>query len=68
MPKTLKPWNLISERMILEKKPYLKVYLQDVELPGGKVVNDYSRLKLPDFVVILAMLESGKFALTNVSC
>ena len=54
--------------MILEKKPYLKVYLQDVELPDGKVVNDYIRLKLPDFVVILAMLESGEFALTNVSC
>ncbi|OIO27917.1 MAG: hypothetical protein AUJ18_10470 [Candidatus Hydrogenedentes bacterium CG1_02_42_14] len=63
MPKTLKPWNLISERLILEKKPYLKVYLQDVELPNGKVVKDYIRLKLPDFVVILAMLESGEFVM-----
>lgn len=45
-------WKRIKRKIIYETK-YLKVYEDTLELPNGKIIEDYSVVKKPDVVIVV---------------
>jgi ADP-ribose pyrophosphatase len=52
------PWKTLESKEVYTSE-WVKVALQKILLPSGKIVQDYHRVTLNDFVVIVAMTESG---------
>ena len=49
------PWEVLDEQRVLGAAPWLDVYRQRVRLPEGKVVDDYYRVRLPEYVIVVAL-------------
>ena len=56
-------WRVLEERRVLDGEPWISVYLQRVELPDGRVVDDYYRVRLPDYVLVVALTEDDQVLL-----
>ena len=50
----LRPWLTVSKRTLLDRSPYLVVESHRVQLPDGQVIDDWSRVILPDSAVVIA--------------
>lgn len=61
MSPTLTPWHTQSSRIILDLAPWFKVIEDTVKLPSGRIVGDYYRIEAPDYVLISAQRDDGKF-------
>src|SRR4030042_4143634 len=59
----LEPWKTLRTRLLLDRSPWLRLLADDVQLPDGRVVNDYLRLESPDYVVIVPVDESARIGL-----
>ena len=60
MPKkTRTAWELLSAEVAFEAGPFLTVVRESVRTPSGRVVDDYYRIVLPDFVVVHVETENG---------
>jgi ADP-ribose pyrophosphatase len=57
----MKPWKTLSRETILNHSKYLAVENHTVELPDGKVIDDWPWLISPDYVNVVAMTESNAF-------
>lgn len=55
MDETLRPWEVVARREVLDRRPWLRVWSEDVRLPDGRVIADFSTIEAPDFVVIVAL-------------
>ena len=60
MERELKPWRVIASRDLLDAAPHLKVRVESVALPDGRVIEDYYQLEMPSFVCIFAETSEGK--------
>lgn len=59
MSDNLQPWKTIARREALDQRPWLRVWLEDVVLPDGRIISDFSTLEMPDYVVIVAVTTDG---------
>ncbi len=53
-------WRTLSRRRLLDASPWLRVWRERVELPDGRVVDDYHIVELPDFAVVAAFTRDGR--------
>ncbi len=58
-PPAAGPWRRLARRLIYQRAPWLRLYRDRLELPDGRVVEDYHRLETPDYVVVAAETEAG---------
>jgi ADP-ribose pyrophosphatase len=58
---TFKPWKTRSRRVILDRGKYLKVECHAVELPDGRVIEDWPWIITPDYVNVLAETAEGYY-------
>ena len=49
---SLDSWKLLQTTQVFSAAPWLAVRCDTVELPGGRVVDDFYRVVLPDFAVV----------------
>ena len=61
-PDTLKDrkWHVLRREELYSMAPWLALYRETVELPNGKIIDDYHQLDLPDFTVVVARTPTGK--------
>lgn len=52
-------WKVLETREVYSAIPWLSVERQRVQLPSGKVIDDYHRVRLPDAVIIHAQTDDG---------
>jgi len=57
----MKAWKTISRRVVQEFGRFLTVEVHDIELPDGRIIRDWPWLISPDFVLVLARAEDGRF-------
>ncbi len=57
----MKPWKTLSRETILNHSSYLLVENHAVELPDGKVIDDWPWIITPDYVNIAAVTEKGEY-------
>jgi len=57
----MNPWKTLSRQVLLEHSKYLTVENHSVELPDGRIVDDWPWVITPDFVNVLAVTRQGDF-------
>jgi len=57
----MKPWKTLARSTILDLGKFLKVENHVVELPDGTLIDDWSWVVTPDFVLVAALTPDDKF-------
>jgi ADP-ribose pyrophosphatase len=57
----MQSWKTLSRRVLLNHSKYLVVEEHAVELPDGRVIENWPWLITPDFVNVVAVTEGGQF-------
>lgn len=55
------PWTTRSRRMILDRSPWIALESHEVELPDGRVIEDWPWLVGREFVNVVAVTGDGRF-------
>lgn len=58
--RTLRPWIVRGEQTLLSRPPYIEVSAQCVELPDGRLVDDFYQIAMPDYVCIFPETVDGR--------
>ncbi|HLN23648.1 MAG TPA: NUDIX hydrolase [Patescibacteria group bacterium] len=58
-PPRLLPWRTLDRRETF-RTPRIAVFSETVELPDGRVVDDYDQIEMPSFAVMLAQTADGQ--------
>ena len=53
-------WQVIEEREVFALEPWMRISTQDIRLPDGRVVHNFGRIQLPDYVIIFAQTSNGR--------
>ena len=51
-------WKTRSTEVLLERPPWFEVIVEEVELPGGKIVSDYHQILMPHFTAVFAVTQN----------
>lgn len=54
------PWVILKSREMFVAAPWIRVFLHQVRLPDGRVVDDYHHITLPEHVIVFAQTTSGR--------
>lgn len=57
----MKPWKTLSRQTILDRGNFLTVEEHVIELPDGRVIDDWSWVVTPDFVLVVTITSDQKF-------
>ena len=52
--KAIGPWVVLKTEEVFSAPPWVKLSVQQVRLPDGRLVGEYHQIMLPEFVVIVA--------------
>src|SRR5690606_20806894 len=61
----IRPWQTLGSRLLLDRSPHLRVYDQTVRLPDGRVIDDWTRVWYPDYVIVAAVTVDGLMVATR---
>lgn len=56
----IQPWQVLSSRKLFSAPPWVNVYVDKIKLPNGRVVEDFYRVVLAEYVMIYARNEDGE--------
>lgn len=56
----LPAWTTLARREVVDRRPWLRLWAEDVQLPDGRVVADFSTLDMPDYVVVVALTPEDR--------
>lgn len=60
MDETCGPWEVLAQDTVFDARPYIRVERQTVRLPGGRVIDDYYQVALPDHAIAVPVLDDGR--------
>ena len=55
-----KNWKILSRKLVYDGSPHMKISIDKVELPNGKIINDYHRIEIKDAVMLLVKNKKGE--------
>jgi ADP-ribose pyrophosphatase len=58
--KIMKKWKVLGEKTVYDGMPRITVAIQKIQLPDGRIVDDYHRLYFPDAVMMVAYTKGKK--------
>lgn len=58
-----KPWTVLSSRRVYDRRPYMVMREDTVELPTGTRIEDYFVFEYPDWVIVLAVTKAGELVM-----
>ena len=57
--KTLQPWKTLKSQEVYKAEPWVRLSVEQVRLPDGRVVDDYYQMRLVDCAIIFAETKDG---------
>lgn len=54
-------WKTLNRRLVFDQPPRLKVEYHEVELPNGRIIPDWTWIKIPDYVNVVVQTEDSMF-------
>lgn len=60
-----RPWKMLDRRLLLAAPPWLTVHQERIALPTGRVIDDFYRIVLPEFAVVLPQTATGQYVLVR---
>ncbi|MDD3445979.1 MAG: NUDIX hydrolase [Zavarzinia sp.] len=61
----MKPWKRLGRRTVYERRPWLTVHVDKLELPDGKVVEEFHTLELAPYAIVLAETPTGDLVMMD---
>jgi ADP-ribose pyrophosphatase len=61
----IRPWKVLEQRELLSAPPWLSVYRERVQLPSERIIDDFYRVVLPDFAVVLPVTATGEILMVR---
>jgi ADP-ribose pyrophosphatase len=58
-------WTIESTTSLLRREPWIEVFEEHIRLPDGRRVDDFYTVRLPDFVVVAPLTESGELVVVT---
>lgn len=55
-----KNWKILSRKLVYDGSPHMKISIDKVELPNGKIIDDYHRIEIKDAVMLLVKNKKGE--------
>lgn len=55
----LQPWRVRSRHAVADRRPWLRLWEEAVELPDGRVVDGFLTLEMPDYTIVVALTPDG---------
>lgn len=52
-------WHTLASRPLVDRKPWLTVWEEDVELPNGQQIAGYLRTEMRDYAMVFALTAGG---------
>ena len=59
-------WKVRGRRSELRRQPWLEVFRETIELPDGRLVDDFYSIEAQDFVVVVALTPSAEVVVENL--
>jgi ADP-ribose pyrophosphatase len=59
----MQPWKILARRVLLSRPPWMEVGVDRIELPDGRVVDDYLWVKTRDFAMTVAVTPDAQVVL-----
>ncbi len=57
---SFRPWRVVERREVLSIPKRITVAIETVELPDGRLVDDYVQVHITDFITVFAETEAGQ--------
>ncbi len=57
----MQPWKTLDRRTLLNHSKYLVVEEHTIELPNGRIIDDWPWIITPDYVNVVAVTTEGSF-------
>jgi ADP-ribose pyrophosphatase len=61
----IQPWRLLGVNLELAAPPWVTVYREHVELPSGRVLDDFYKVVLTDFAAVVALTAKKELVMTR---
>ncbi len=61
----IEPWRTLARRELARSDPWVRLWAEDVRLPDGRVVRDFSTIEMPDHAVIVALTPNGEVVISR---
>ncbi len=61
----IQPWKVLDSRLVLERRPWLTLWEEDVRLANGHVIHGYLRTEARDYSMVFALLADGTVPLVR---
>lgn len=61
----MRPWQTLERRPLLDRSPWLRLWEEDVALPGGHVINGYLRSETREYAMVFAHMADGAVPLVR---
>ncbi len=54
------PWEVLNTKVVYSAPPWVRLAMDQVRLPDGRVVDGYHQVTLPEFVIVVAHTPDGR--------
>lgn len=61
----IRPWRTRARRVLLERRPWLTIGEEDVELPDGRLIRDFPWIAEREFAIVVALTRHDEVILTR---
>lgn len=58
-------WEILSQTVLVDGSPWLKVSVEHVRLPNGVEINGFYRVDIPDYVKVFAVTDDGQVVINE---
>lgn len=52
-------WETLARREVVDARPWVRVWADDLRLPDGRVIQGFATIELPDYAVVVALTPGG---------
>jgi ADP-ribose pyrophosphatase len=54
------PWRVLSREVALDASPWLRCWVETVQLPTGKTYDDFYTVEMRDFAIVFALTDANE--------
>jgi ADP-ribose pyrophosphatase len=62
---SVQPWKNLESREVFSDLPWVRLIVEKVELPGGRVIDNFYQLQMRDYALIIAKTPDDKVIMTR---
>lgn len=60
MPNDLEAWEILENKEVFTAEPWVKLSVQKIRLPDGRIIDNYHKVEFPEYAVVFAITCSGE--------